>query len=90
MARLDAPHTAAAWTGLVAQAGITFGLASIVATEFGAWGVRVQTLVVAISALHVLIGPILFRAALAQAGEIGRLDLESAASATEPTPAPSG
>jgi hypothetical protein len=36
--------------------------------------VQVQTLVVAMTGLHVLAGPILFRAALARAGEIGQLD----------------
>jgi Kef-type K+ transport system membrane component KefB len=64
-----------AWTGLVAQAGVTFGLATIVATEFPDWGQKVQTLIVATSALHVLVGPVLFRTALARAGEIGGLDV---------------
>jgi Kef-type K+ transport system membrane component KefB len=63
-----------AWTGLVAQAGVTFGLATLVAGEFEGWGVKVQALIFAISALHVLVGPVLFRAALARAGEIGRDD----------------
>jgi hypothetical protein len=58
----------------VAQAGVTFGLAALVAGEFEDWGAKVQTLIVAISALHVLIGPVLFRSALARAGEIGRAD----------------
>lgn len=73
-AGLDPRASGAAWTGLVAQAGVTFGLAAIVADEFPDWGSRVQTLVVAMGALHVLVGPMLFRNALAQAGEIGRLD----------------
>jgi len=38
----------------------------------------VQTLVVSLIALHQLIGPVLFRAALARAGEIGRMDATSA------------
>jgi hypothetical protein len=62
------------WMGLVSQAGVTLGLASLVALEFPTWGVQVQTLVVAMTGLHVLAGPILFRAALARAGEIGQLD----------------
>jgi Kef-type K+ transport system membrane component KefB len=74
-ARLDAPAISA-WTGLVSQAGVTFGLATIVAGEFPDWGQKVQTLIVATSALHVLIGPLLFRAALAKAGEVGGLDAE--------------
>ncbi len=74
VARLDPAASSRLWTGLVAQAGVTFGLAALVAAEFPDWGARVQTLVVALGALHVLVGPMLFRNALAQAGEIGRLD----------------
>jgi len=74
IANLDPSVSARAWTGLIAQAGVTFGLAALVAAEFPVWGPRVQTLVVALSALHILVGPMLFRSALAQAGEIGRLD----------------
>lgn len=88
-AGLEMSEVGGSWTGLIAQAGVTFGLAHIVAQEFGGWGARVQALVVATSALHVLVGPILFRAALAQAGEIGRLDVgperaEQLADATSP------
>lgn len=74
VATLDPFASSRAWTGLIAQAGVTFGLAAIVAAEFPDWGPRFQTLVVALGALHVLVGPMLFRNALAQAGEIGRLD----------------
>ena len=59
-----------AWMGLVSQAGVTLGLATIVATEFPTWGTPVRTLVVALTGLHVLIGPILLRAGLQRAGEI--------------------
>jgi Kef-type K+ transport system membrane component KefB len=62
------------WMGLVSQAGVTLGLAVLVAKEFPDWGAEVQVLVVALSGLHVLVGPILFRAGLARAGEIGRMD----------------
>jgi Kef-type K+ transport system membrane component KefB len=62
------------WMGLISQGGVTLGLASIVATEFPDWGRAVYTLIIALTALHVLVGPVLFRAALARAGEIGRLD----------------
>jgi Kef-type K+ transport system membrane component KefB len=64
------------WMGLVSQAGVTLGLAAIVAAEFPQWGSVVQTVVVALTGLHVLTGPILFKAALARAGEIGRMDEE--------------
>ncbi len=62
------------WMGLVSQAGVTLGLTILVASEFPDWGVRMQTLVVAMIALHELVGPILFRAALARANEIGRMN----------------
>jgi Kef-type K+ transport system membrane component KefB len=77
---------AAAWTGLVSQAGVTLGLTLIVAAEFADWGGRVQTLMVALIALHELIGPMLFRAALAQAGEIGALDLTPTPAGSPTTP----
>ena len=39
-----------AWTGLISQAGITLGLASVLATEFPTWGGQVQMLLVALIA----------------------------------------
>jgi Kef-type K+ transport system membrane component KefB len=62
------------WMGLVSQAGVTLGLTLIVAAEYPAWGVQIQTLMVSLIALHQLIGPVLFRAALARAGEIGAMN----------------
>ena len=62
------------WMGLVSQAGVTLGLTIIVAQQYPRWGVALQTLVVALIAIHEVIGPVLFRAALALAGEIGRMD----------------
>jgi hypothetical protein len=62
------------WMGMVSQAGVTLGLTLIVAGEYPTWGVTVQTLSVALIALHQLVGPVLFRAALARAGEIGQMD----------------
>jgi Kef-type K+ transport system membrane component KefB len=62
------------WMGMVSQAGVTLGLTLIIAGEYPTWGVLVQTLVVSLIALHQLVGPVLFRAALARAGEIGKMD----------------
>jgi trehalose-6-phosphate synthase/Kef-type K+ transport system membrane component KefB len=59
-----------AWTGLVSQAGITLGFASVVASEFPGWGNQMQLLLVASIAIHELVGPIVFRRALVQAGEL--------------------
>ncbi|HTI36991.1 MAG TPA: cation:proton antiporter [Vicinamibacterales bacterium] len=64
--------TAMTWMALVSQAGVTLGLTLIVAAEFPGWGTTIETLMLALIALHQLIGPVLYRAALARAGEIGR------------------
>lgn len=58
------------WMGTISQAGVTLGLTLIVAAEYPTWGVTVQTLTLALIALHQLAGPVLFRAALSRAGEI--------------------
>ena len=60
------------WTGLISQAGITLGLAAVIAMEFPTWGVRLQTLLVALIAIDELVGPALFRIGLARTGEIDR------------------
>jgi Kef-type K+ transport system membrane component KefB len=62
------------WMSLVSQAGVTLGLTLIAAQEFPEWGASFQTLMVSLIAINQLIGPILFRNALARAGEIGRMD----------------
>jgi trehalose-6-phosphate synthase/Kef-type K+ transport system membrane component KefB len=56
------------WTGLISQAGITLGFAAVVAREFGEWGMNLQVLVVALIAIHELLGPLLFRRGLLRAG----------------------
>jgi hypothetical protein len=56
--------------GLISRAGVTLGLATILASEFPVWGRRVRTVIVALTGLHIVIGPILLEAALARAGEI--------------------
>ena len=58
------------WMGLVSQAGVTLGLANIAASEFPGWGEQIRTLIVALTGLHVLTGPILLKAALRRANEI--------------------
>lgn len=68
------PEARSLWMALVSQAGVTLGLTIIVASQYPALGLRLQTLVVSLIAIHEVIGPVLFRAALARAGEIGRMD----------------
>ena len=72
------------WTGLVSQAGVTLGLAVLIAREFPDWGVAIQSLVVALNAIHAVVGPVLFRAGLARAGEIGQMDAAVAARVAAP------
>jgi trehalose 6-phosphate synthase len=67
---LDRRTTAYAWTGLISQAGITLGLASVLASDFPTWGGQVQTVLVALIAIDELVGPTVFRMGLAAAGEI--------------------
>ncbi|MBI2187538.1 MAG: trehalose-6-phosphate synthase [Acidobacteria bacterium] len=70
VSHLERPVGGYAWTGLISQAGITLGFASIVAAEFPGWGTNVQMLLVGLIAVHELVGPIVFRQGLARAGEI--------------------
>jgi Kef-type K+ transport system membrane component KefB len=58
------------WTGLVPQAGVALGLATIVADRLPAIGAALQTLTVGIIAVNQAIGPILFRRGLERAGEV--------------------
>lgn len=60
------------WRALVPTAGVTLGLAAAVGADHVVWGVRLEAIVVAVVAVNQLVGPIVFRAALSQAGEIGR------------------
>ena len=60
-----------AWLGLISQAGVTLALAAILARTFPEWGAGIQTLIVAMIALHELVGPIGFQYGLRRAGEIG-------------------
>jgi trehalose 6-phosphate synthase len=67
---LDSSLRIPVWSGLISQAGITLGFASVLATEFPDWGGRVQTLLIALIAIDELLGPSLFRMGLARAGEL--------------------
>jgi len=76
------------WMGMVSQAGVTLGLTLIIAGEYPTWGAMVQTLVVSLIALHQFIGPVLFRAALSRAGEIGKMDVAEDADTAIPQVSP--
>ncbi|HEY8079635.1 MAG TPA: cation:proton antiporter [Labilithrix sp.] len=57
------------WTSLVAQAGLTQGLAAIIEREYSVFGAQFRALVIANVALNAIVGPILFKLALDRAGE---------------------
>jgi Kef-type K+ transport system membrane component KefB len=69
-ARADEAVTRNVWTGLVPQAGVALGLATIVADRLPTVGVALQTLTVGIIAVNQAIGPVLFRRGLERAGEV--------------------
>lgn len=59
-----------AWTGFIAQAGVTLGLATIVRERFADWGgAEVAAIIIAMIAVNQLVGPPLFRFSLLRAGE---------------------
>lgn len=82
-ARVDPEIGGMVWMGLISQAGVTLGLTMIVAAEYPTWGATMQTLMVALIAIHQLIGPVLFRAALGRAGEIGKMNGDLAVESEE-------
>jgi len=58
------------WTGLVSQAGVALGLATIIAERLPELGRAMQVLIVGIIAVNESVGPVLFRRGLSRAGEI--------------------
>ncbi|TVQ79850.1 MAG: hypothetical protein EA380_03900 [Phycisphaeraceae bacterium] len=60
------------WTGLVPQAGISLALATIVGTTFAdrSFGPVLFNLLLAMIAIHELIGPALFKLGLVRSGEV--------------------
>jgi Kef-type K+ transport system membrane component KefB len=58
------------WAPLVSQAGLTLGLAGVLARTFPDIGDGLRSLVVATVAINEVIGPIFFKLALERAGEV--------------------
>ena len=58
------------WLGLISQAGVTLGLATVARQAFPEWGVSLEALIVSMIAVHEVAGPICFRRALVRAGEV--------------------
>ncbi|MBA3699361.1 MAG: cation:proton antiporter [Planctomycetes bacterium] len=57
------------WIGLLSQAGVTLALVPIVAQRFPGWGDELATIIVAMVAVHQIIGPAAFAWAIRRAGE---------------------
>ena len=70
LGRADPVVSRYAWTGLVSQAGVALGLATIVADRLPRLGLAMQTMIVGIIAFNESVGPVLFRHGLDRAGEI--------------------
>jgi Kef-type K+ transport system membrane component KefB len=66
----EEPVTRFAWTGLIPQAGVALGLATVVADRLPGIGLSMQTLTVGVIAVNQALGPILFRRGLERAGEV--------------------
>lgn len=73
------------WMGLVSQAGVAIGLATIVAQVYPERGAELRTMFLAMIAVNEAIGPVFFRQALARSGELS----EEPATVEMPVP-PSG
>jgi Kef-type K+ transport system membrane component KefB len=58
------------WLGLISQAGVAIGLATIAAQAYPERGDQLRTLFLAVMAINQIVGPVLFRQALVRSGEI--------------------
>lgn len=63
------------WMGLISQAGVAIGLASVIAQVYPVRGAELRTLFLAVIAINETIGPILFRQALVRSGEASPVPL---------------
>jgi trehalose 6-phosphate synthase len=70
-ARVDTPETPLLWRALISTAEMTLGLTALVVAEYPAWAGQLPLLMIAIVAIHEFVGPVAFRASLAQLREIG-------------------
>lgn len=84
-AGMEPPVQRLLWRGLVSQAGVALGLATVAARVLGETGSAMLTMFLAMIAIHELVGPLLFRSALVSAGE---LQTRAEAEAEVPAPVP--
>ena len=81
------PERRYVWLGLVSQAGVAIGLATIVAQAYPERGPQIRTLFLAVMAVNQILGPILFRFALDRSGEIATAADEAGAAGYAEEPA---
>lgn len=67
------PYAHSLWSGFLAQAGVTIGIAALIARRF-AWGAEVETIALAVVAINQLVGPVALKALLEKKGEAGGMD----------------
>jgi Kef-type K+ transport system membrane component KefB len=67
------PYAHSLWSGFLAQAGVTIGIAALIARRFE-WGSEIETVALAVVAINQLIGPVALRALLESRGEAGGMD----------------
>ncbi len=67
------PYSRNLWSGFLAQAGVTIGIAALVARRFD-WGHEFETIVLAVVAINQLVGPVALKALLESRGEVGGMD----------------
>lgn len=70
-ARVSEVEVSYTWMGLVSQAGVAVGLAVVLSTAYPSRGAEMRDVFLAALAINEAVGPILFRRALARAGELG-------------------
>ncbi|MGH7624785.1 MAG: cation:proton antiporter [Gemmatimonadaceae bacterium] len=69
-AKAAAPVRSNAWLGLISQAGVAIGLATILSDAYPTRGKQMQTLILSVIAINTIVGQILFKVALGRSGEI--------------------
>jgi len=74
--------------GMFPQAGVAIGLANLVASSFTPWGRDAATLILGTIVINEMVGPVLFRLALAWAGQIGRKRDQSLVNLPSQSPVP--
>jgi Kef-type K+ transport system membrane component KefB len=72
------------WMGLVSQAGVAIGLATIVAEAYPGRGAQMRTLFLAVIAINETVGPVFFRHALTRTGEVAEAEEGEAPIPAEP------